>query len=302
MLIDWFTVGAQVINFLILVWLMKRFLYKPILDAIDARERRVAAELADADAKKAEAQKERDEFRRKNDAFDQQRAALLSTAADAANAERQRLLDKARQAADALSTKRRVALQNEAQNLDQALSRRTQQEVFAIARKALMDLAGAGLEERLSAVFARRLRAMGGPMKASLGDAIRKSSDAALVRSAFDLPAEQRAVIQNVINETFSADVHLRFETAPDIVGGIELTAGGQKVAWSIADYLGSMEKEVAELLKAKDKPDATTASGAQTSPHSEPEHAPVPAAETKTAPDAKATPAPEPKAASTRP
>ena len=54
MLIDWFTVGAQTINFLILVWLMKRFLYKPILHAIDAREERIAKELADADAKKAE--------------------------------------------------------------------------------------------------------------------------------------------------------------------------------------------------------------------------------------------------------
>ena len=61
MLIDWFTVGAQALNFLILVWLMKRFLYKPILAAIDAREKRIAAELADADAKKAEAQKERDD-------------------------------------------------------------------------------------------------------------------------------------------------------------------------------------------------------------------------------------------------
>ena len=37
MLIDWFTVGAQALNFIILVWLLKRFLYKPILDAIDAR-------------------------------------------------------------------------------------------------------------------------------------------------------------------------------------------------------------------------------------------------------------------------
>src|ERR1035441_6695689 len=39
MLIDWFTVGAQALNFLVLVWLMKRFLYKPILDAIDEREK-----------------------------------------------------------------------------------------------------------------------------------------------------------------------------------------------------------------------------------------------------------------------
>ena len=75
------------------------------------------------------------------------------------------------------------------------------------------------------------------------------------MRSAFDLPADQRATIQNAINETFSADVHLRFETAPDLVSGIELTANGQKVAWSIADYLTSLEKGVGELLKKKDKP-----------------------------------------------
>ena len=68
MLIDWFTVGAQVLNFLILVWLMKRFLYKPILHAIDAREKRIATELADADAKKAEARTEREELRHKNEA------------------------------------------------------------------------------------------------------------------------------------------------------------------------------------------------------------------------------------------
>ena len=49
----------------------------------------------------------------------------------------------------------------------------------------------------------------------------------------------------------------LRFETAPDLVSGIELTANGQKVAWSIADYLASLEKGVGELLKAKDKPEA---------------------------------------------
>jgi len=74
------------------------------------------------------------------------------------------------------------------------------------------------------------------------------------VRSAFDLPAEQRAAIQNALNETFSAEIHVRFETAPDLVSGIELTTNGQKVAWSIGDYLASLEKGVGELLKEKDK------------------------------------------------
>ena len=127
MLIDWFTVGAQALNFLILVWLMKHFLYKPILNAIDAREKRIAKELADADAKKAEAQNECDEFQKKNEEFDQQRAALLTKATDEAKTERQRLLDEARKAAEALSAKRQETLRNDAHNLNQAIARRTQE-------------------------------------------------------------------------------------------------------------------------------------------------------------------------------
>src|ERR1700677_4253344 len=123
MLIDWFTVSAQAVNFLILVWLMKRFLYKPILNAIDAREQRIAAELADADAKKAEAQKERDEFQHKNEEFDQQQAALLDKATDEAKAQGERLIDEAGKAADALSAKRQEALKSEAHNFDQAIAR-----------------------------------------------------------------------------------------------------------------------------------------------------------------------------------
>jgi F-type H+-transporting ATPase subunit b len=257
MLIDWFTIGAQALNFLILVWLLKRFLYKPILRAIDAREKRIAAELADADAKKAEAQKERDEFQHKNEEFDQQRTALLTKATEEAKAERQRLLDEARKAADALSAKRQETLRNDAQNLNQAISRRTQQEVFAIARKALTDLATTSLEERLGEVFTRRLRTMDGKAKASLGEALKAAAEPALVRSAFDLPAEQRSAIQNALNETFSAEIHVRFETAPELVSGIELTTNGQKVAWSIGDYLASLEEGVGELLKEKDKPEA---------------------------------------------
>ena len=96
------------------------------------------------------------------------------------------------------------------------------------------------------------------------------------MRSAFDLPAEQRAAIQNALNETFSAEVHVRFETAPDLVSGIELTTNGQKVAWSIADYLASLEKGVGELLKEKDKPEAK--------PEPEPKAKAAPKTEAKTA------------------
>jgi len=256
MLIDWFTIVAQVLNFIILVWLLKRFLYKPILRAIDEREKRIAAELASADKKKADAQKESDEFTHKNEEFDQQRAALLSKATDEVQAERQRLLDEARKAAAALSSKRQETLKNEEHNLHQAISRRTQQEVFAIARKALTDLAGTNLEERLVDVFVRRLRELNGEEKEQLASTLKASPSPVIVRTTFDLPPAQRASTESAIKEALGTEIQVQFVTAPDLISGIEITTNGQKVAWSIADYLASLEKGVDELLKEKDRPE----------------------------------------------
>ena len=282
MLIDWFTVAAQALNFLILVWLLKRFLYQPILQAIDGREQRIVNELADAGTKKAEAQKDRDDFQHKNELFDQQRASLLSKATDEAKAERQRLLAEARQAADALSAKRQDTLRNDAKNLNQAISRQIQQEVFAITRKALMDLATTSLEERLAEVFIRRLREMDVQAKECLAEALKTASSPALMRSAFDLPVEQRTAIQQTLNEIFPTDtsiqhgtsIPVRFETAPDLVCGIELTTNGQKLAWSIADYLSSLQKGVDELLQDNDKGESKPSSEPklQVKPETKPE------------------------------
>jgi len=272
MLIDWFTVGAQVLNFLILVWLLKRFLYKPILHAIDAREQRIAAELANAETKKAEAQKERTEFQHRNEEFDRQRNDLLSKAQDEVKTERSRLLDEARQAADALRAKRHNALQREQQSLNDEITRRTREEVFAIARKTLTDLAGTSLEARISDVFVRRLRELEGSAKESFTKAMKTSADPAIVRSASELPAEQRAAIQQALNATLSDDIHVQFETSPDVISGIELTANGRKVAWSIADHLASLGKSVGELLREQSNPQTKPEAEAEGGPET-PEH-----------------------------
>ena len=78
MLIDWFTVGAQVLNFLILVWLLKRFLYKPVLAAVDGREQRIQLATKAAAAKQLEAQAQLDDFTGRNKTFDEQRAAKVA--------------------------------------------------------------------------------------------------------------------------------------------------------------------------------------------------------------------------------
>jgi len=249
MLINWFTVGAQFINFLVLVGLLKHFLYKLVLNAIDTREKRIKAELADADAKKAEAMKERDEFQTKSKTFDEQRSALLAVAVADAGAEKARLLDEMRSDAEALKAKQHAALQNEKTALGGAICRLATTEVFAIARKALSDLATVSLEERMGEVFTRRLRETDTKSKEALAIALRDTSQHAVIRSTFDLGNVQRAAIQNALNEDFSTEVHTRFETTPSGVCGIELTVGGQRVSWNIAEYLESLERKVGEFV-----------------------------------------------------
>ncbi len=80
------------------------------------------------------------------------------------------------------------------------------------------------------------------------------------VRSAFELPAAQQAAIQSALNETFAVDVPSRFETAPGMVSGIEISANGHKVSWSIEEYLASLEKGVDKLLQEPSKPVAKEA------------------------------------------
>jgi F-type H+-transporting ATPase subunit b len=252
MLIDWFTVGAQALNFLVLVWLLKHFLYKPILNAIDAREKGIAGQLADADAKQKEARKEHADFDDRNKAFEEQRGALLRKATDEAKAEHDRLIGEAHKEADGLRAEQATALKNDQARLGNQLMRTATGEVFAIARKALADLATASLEERVGAVFTRRLGEMNGAEKETLGAALRGSKDPAVVHSAFEMPAGQRATIQNALNETFSAEIRVRFEAAPDQICGIELTANGQTIGWSIAEYLTGLDRKVEALLDAQ--------------------------------------------------
>jgi len=252
MLIDWFTVGAQVLNFVILVWLLKRFLYKPVLNAIDAREKRIAAELADAAALKAASKKEHDEFQSKNQAFDAERSGLLSKATDEARVARERLLADAHRDADSLRVQQDEAMRSDQVKLGREITRLAAREVFGIARKALKDLAAADLEERMGEVFTRHLRELDGKTRESLASALKTSSEPAVVRSTFEMPAKERDTIQNALNETFSAEVRIRFETAPNTISGVELTVSGQKLAWSIAEYLTQLDQKLGSILDAQ--------------------------------------------------
>ena len=254
MSIDGFTFGAQLLNFVVLVWLLKRFLYRPILGAIAAREKRIAEELENATAAEAEARQERNKFERNNSDFEEQRAALVDQARAEAKAEYERLVEEARAATDELSRKRLAALESSVANLGDGIRRRIQQEVFAISRKVLTELASQNLEERMISSLLARLQALDAGARQELRSTIETDRQASL-RSAFALSSPQSDAIKRTLSDIAGVDIELHCEILPDLVSGIEIVANGQKLAWSISDYLASLEKSLAELATTDNVP-----------------------------------------------
>lgn len=243
MLIDWFTVVAQILNFLVLVWLLKRFLYQPIQRAIDQRERQIAERFAQAERKDAQAQREQTEFRQKNQDFDQMRAALIEQMEKEAKSRREQLLNEIRADSQALRNKLEEDLRNQQKNLETQIIDKIHREVFAIARRTLEDLAGATLEDRIVAVFIERLRNLGQEKIDLMRVQDHVSIQEVLVRTGFEPSIAQKEQVAEALRATFAKDAGILFSTSPELISGIQLIAGGHKLAWNIADYLGSLER-----------------------------------------------------------
>lgn len=245
MKINWFTVIAQVVNFLILVWLLRRFLYKPILEAIDEREKKIADKLTDAEAKKAEAKKEQDDFKEKNETFDKEKAGLMTKAVDESNTERDKLIEAAKKKATDLQASLAEEWKKSKENLATELAQKTEKEVLAMTSKTLYELASISLNEQAAHIFIKRLNALNDDEKNQFIKAFKASSNPVLIRSAFDLSADIQTDIRNSVSTILETEPAFEFKTEPELIGGIELTANGYKLSWSISAYLSSLKNSM---------------------------------------------------------
>ena len=249
MLFDWFTLIAQLVNFLVLIWLLKRYLFKPVLNAIDERENFIASQLQNAEATNADAIKELKNYQQKNNTFDKQRHELLNKAISEVNDERQKLLEQTRKEVESLRFRLQESLRAEQHALGSEIISRTRSEVFTIVRKTLADLASVNLEDQIAGVFISRINGLKQDEKDLFYSALIRSPSELSVRTLFELSVVQQSAIQRAIKGNLNINTTIKFEILPDSVSGIELSANGFKISWTIDDYLISMENHIAELL-----------------------------------------------------
>lgn len=254
MQIDWFTFIAQIINFLILVWLLKRFLYRPIMRAMEQREQKISDRLQDAVQKIQTAQQEAEIYRQKQQELESERSAIFFQAKVDAENQRKVLLQKVRQEVDATQVKWEEALRREQDSFLRELKARATQQISATLRLALADLANTNLEQQMIDVFIDHIQNLDTAEREEVAASAKANHHPGqiLVHSAFEIPEASRPRITEVVRLQFGNNINLKFETVSDLICGIELTTLGSKVSWSMENYLTTLEASLSSVLEEK--------------------------------------------------
>ncbi|HSM25603.1 MAG TPA: hypothetical protein VK856_12125 [Anaerolineaceae bacterium] len=242
MLIDWFTIVAQIVNFIILVILLRKFLYKPILKVMQEREDRIRSQLDEAEEKHQQAIEQISLYEDKVDKWELEHDELLRDAKLEVENSRKQMMKKVREEIDEHQSHWEQAIDREKQEFLDSLRKKISLQTYIAVKKVLNDLADVELEAHIIKVFIERLEKLEDHQITDYRDAIEKSDEPVVLRSAFELPTQTQKKIQSLVEKQFLNGKPVNFEIDPDLVCGIELKAAGYKLVWSLSEYLERLE------------------------------------------------------------
>jgi F-type H+-transporting ATPase subunit b len=245
MSIDWITVIAQIANFLVLVWLLKRFLYRPILDGIDAREAEISRRMAEAGEAQDKAQAAEAEFRKQQSMLLSNQDEIVAQALRASESQRDTLLADARVNLEQEQKVWHKQLEREQHKFTAQLQRAASATLLELTRKALHDLADETLEEAIVRHVSTQLQPIAGELSQAAGD-----SKEAIATTRDILPKAASVQMQADINKLLPG-IALRFEIDPQQAPGLILRVGGAQVAWTVDSYTDEFNALLNERLAA---------------------------------------------------
>ena len=248
MLINWFTVIAQIINFLILVFLLQRFLYKPIMQTIKKRQKMIDARWKDAEIAQEEAQQEADNYRQQQQELQQQKETVTAQMLQKVEQEHQQLLIKARREVEEMQMKWREALSQEQNDFIRSLRQQIAEQTNSIVRHALQDLANADLEQQIIISFCQRLQEMDENQKQIIAQSLQNSSQPIIIKSSFEISPESRQQIIKALQIQIVSNNPLEFQTSPDLICGIQIKLAAYVISWNLDDYLQTLESRFQQL------------------------------------------------------
>jgi F-type H+-transporting ATPase subunit b len=248
--IDWFTVMAEIVNFLILIWLLKYFLYDRILNLADEREAKIASRFEEAEEKAREAEQKAESYRARQQALEEEQERLISEAKEEAEARRKEMLKKARQEVEETRTEWQQMLHQKQESFLQELRRRAGRQTVTLTRQALADLADAEMEQQMVEQFIKQLRNVAEPERQEIADLIQAADQKLVITTTYELAPSDRQTLLEVVHNQFGNETEGVFETSSDLICGIELKVNGHKIAWSLDHYLTGVEEDFVRVLE----------------------------------------------------
>ncbi|MEM8829313.1 MAG: ATP F0F1 synthase subunit beta [Cyanobacteria bacterium P01_G01_bin.19] len=250
MLIDPFTIIAQIVNFLILVALLKRFLYKPITQAMEARSQRIERQLASAAGMEKDAQAEKELYLQKRKELEAHKQEWLTQAVRDVESKKEELTQTAILDVEQMRSQWYRDFERDRQQLNHKIRDDLTKQITFTARKALVDLAKASLETEIVDTFIERLYHLNSLQSEIISSApIPKDRHLVTIHSAFSIGEEQKARLVTAIREQIAAEAEVEFKIDTNFICGIELRDRGYKIAWNLEHYLTELEADTAKVL-----------------------------------------------------
>ena len=245
MSIDWITVVAQIANFLVLVWLLKRFLYRPILDGIDAREGEITQRMQEAAQAKEHAQTVEQAYHDKVQALNVAQSQMTETIRKTAEEQRDVLLAEAQKRLGQEHATWQAHLDEETQKYTAKMHEAGAQALLSLTRKALIDLADENLEGRITHHLMGKIK----PMMPDLRRAAGRASEVVMTSQAALPPAVEAEVTAKL--QDYFPQIAVRFETDKNQAPGVILQVGGAQLEWTVASYVAGLGAMIQEELAA---------------------------------------------------
>lgn len=238
---SWWTFALQIVNFLALVWLLHRFLYRPVQRTIAERQRRAAEAAARVTATQGAAEAARAQIEHERESIAAERANVLDAARAKAEAERDELLAKARTAADELLASGRRSLEDERGKAVAVLEAHAAELATSIAAKLLAELASPVIDDELLG----RADAYLGSLPPDRLRALASEPGAGVeVVTAHELPPEMVARWRQRLGARLGPHVRVAFRADPSLVAGGELHFRSAIVRVSWRDALVHAEEQ----------------------------------------------------------
>jgi len=249
--LNWSTVLLEILNFLVLVWILKRFLYQPVLDVIARRRAGVEKTLADAETRHAEAARLQEQYEGRLAEWDKERQQARDRLARELDAERARKLAELQTTLEQQREKARVAEQRRQADALRKLEETALQHASRFTTQLLQQASGPELEARLVDLAIAGLAALPAARITELRNSYGRPPEAIRVASAFPLADDQRQRLGQALAGVVDPDIQQHFEQDRTLLAGVRISIGAWVLGINLADELkGFMELSHADAQR----------------------------------------------------